>query len=296
MYSLEQLRGFVAVAEELHFGRAAERLNMTQPPLSRQIQKLEHAISVQLFDRGNGKVALTPAGVAFLGEARRLLDLAHSAPDLARRISAGTTGAVRLGFTAASTYGLLGNILNTLSDALPDLDIELKEMVTQEQLGALAAGEIDLGLARPPFDPALFSHRLLSSEAMVAAVPTGHRFTALGRPVNGADLAQERLIMHSPTQARYFYDLVAGLVAGQHAFAHTVTQIQTMISLVAAGRGVALVPRSAAFLGIAGVEYTQVAGLPPAPAELHGIWLRAGKNPAVNRILDVLAGAASADA
>jgi DNA-binding transcriptional LysR family regulator len=289
MYSLDQLRGFVAVAEELHFGRAAERLNMTQPPLSRQIQKLERSIDVQLFERDNRRVILTAAGEAFLSEARKLLALADSAPDRARRISAGSAGIIRIGFTAASTFGLLGALLNELAGQLPEIDIDLREMVTREQVAALAQGEIDLGLARPPFDNEQFDSRLLYRESMVVAVPAGHRLARLGRPVTAEDLKHEPLIMHSPTHARYFYDLVVGLVPIAHQnVVHTVRQVLTMVSLVAAGRGAALVPHSATALGIEGVEYAELSGLKKDPVELHAIWSRDSKNPALHRILDYI--------
>jgi DNA-binding transcriptional LysR family regulator len=288
MYSLDQLRGFVAVAEELHFGRAAERLNMTQPPLSRQIQKLEKAIGVQLFDRDNRGVALTAAGAAFLADARRLLELAEMAPSLARRISAGSAGSVRIGFTAASTFGLLGALLNEISDALPDVDIDLKEMVTKDQTAALISGEIDLGLARPPFDEERFDSRLLYREPIMVAVPTGHRLTHLTREVTAQDLQGEDLIMHSPTDARYFYDIVISLVSSHRTFVHTVSQILTMIFLVAAGRGLALVPHSATVLGIDGVEYVELGGFEKDPVELHAIWMRNSRNPALHRVLAII--------
>jgi DNA-binding transcriptional LysR family regulator len=289
MYSFDQLRGFVAVAEELHFGRAAERLSMTQPPLSRQIQKLEREVAVRLFERDNRRVTLTPAGAAFLTEARRLLALAESAPDLARRISAGSTGTVRIGFTAGSTYGVLGDLLNVVGGTLPEIDLDLHEMVTREQIEALLAGEIDLGLARPPFDPDTFDSRLLHREAMLVAVPAGHRLAALGRPVMAADLVQVPLIMHSPTRARYFYDLVVGLVPIAHQnVVHTVGQILTMVWLVAAGRGIAFVPASARGLGVAGVEYLELSGLAGDPVELHLLWTRDAVNPALRQVLDLL--------
>ena len=151
-FTLEQLRGFVAVADELHFGRAAERLQMTQPPLSRQIQKLEAAVGAQLLDRDNRRVSLTPAGEAFLMEARRILALADAAPNLARRVSSGSRGVVRIGFTAASTFGVLGELLNQVARELPEVHLDLSEMVTREQVAALSSEELDLGLARPPFD------------------------------------------------------------------------------------------------------------------------------------------------
>ena len=289
MYSLDQLRGFVAVAEELHFGRAAERLRMTQPPLSRQIQKLEKAIAVQLFERDSRGVTLTAAGSAFLGEAQRLLALAESAPDLARRISKGSAGSIRIGFTAASTFGILGALLNEISTELPEVDIELREMVTREQIDALRDGDIDLGLARPPFDEDIFGSRLLYREPLVAAVPETHRLASLDRPLTIEDLKMEALIMHSPTQAKYFYDLIVRLApAGQLRYVHTVAQILTMVSLVAANRGIALVPHSATALGIDGVHYCDIEGFGSDPVELFAIWLRESKNPALHRVLEAV--------
>ena len=262
---------------------------MTQPPLSRQIQKLERAIGVQLFERDNRRVTLTPAGAAFLVEARRLLALAESAPDLARRISAGSTGTVRIGFTAASTYGVLGELLNTVGRELPEIDVDLHEMVTREQIDALLAGEIDLGMARPPFDADMFDSRPLRREPLLVAAPAGHPLAALGRPVMSADLVGVPLIMHSPIRARYFYDLVVGLVPIAHQnVVHTVHQILTMIWLVAAGRGIAFVPASARGLGIAGVEYLELSGLRPNPVELDVLWLKDSRNPALWRVLDLL--------
>jgi DNA-binding transcriptional LysR family regulator len=289
MYSLDQLRGFVAVAEELHFGRAAERLRMTQPPLSRQIQKLEKAIAVQLFERDSRGVTLTAAGTAFLGEAQRLLALAESAPDLARRISKGSAGSVRLGFTAASTFGILGALLNEISAELPEVDVELRELVTREQIDALRDGDIDLGLARPPFDEEIFGSHLLYREPLVAAVPRGHALASLQRPVSIEDLRGEALIMHSPSRARYFHDLIVRLApAGQLAYVHTVDQILTMVALVAAHRGIALVPHSTTVLGIDGVEYCELEDFGSDPVELFVIWLKQSKNPALRRVLDII--------
>jgi len=289
-FTLEQLRGFVAVADELHFGRAAERLKMTQPPLSRQIQKLERVVGAQLLERDNRRVALTAAGQVFLGEARRLLSLADTAPELARRVSSGSHGVVRIGFTAASTYGTLGLLLNELARGLPDIDLDLREMVTREQVAALLNEEVDLGLARPPFDAETFASRLLRREALLVAVHTGHRLLDLDRNVVAADLVAEPVVMHSPTQARYFYDLVVSVVptASQTAV-HTVSQVLTMLWLVAAGRGIAFVPASAARLPIEGVEFVRLETAVVEPVELHLLWMRESRNPALRRVLDLLA-------
>lgn len=256
MFTFDQLAGFIAVAEELHFGRAAERLNMTQPPLSRQIQKLEKIIGAELLERDNRKVTLTSAGEAFLDEARRLMALAERAPVTARRIASGRSGVLRVGFTAASGFSILGPLLGELAAIIPDVDIDLQELVTGEQLSGLLTGELDLGLARPPFDSETFDSHLLYRESMVIAVPAGHPLTLLARDITAEDFKDEPLIMHSPTQARYFYDLVVRMLPIRHAnVVHTVSQILTMVSLVAAGRGLAFVPHSATLLGIKDVEF-----------------------------------------
>lgn len=286
MFTFDQLAAFIAVAEELHFGRAAERLNMTQPPLSRQIQKLERIVGTELLERDNRKVQLTPAGLAFLDEARRLLTLAGRAPATARRIASGRSGILRIGFTAASGYSVLGPLLEQISGIVPDVDIELQELVTGEQLDGLLTGELDLGLARPPFDARTFDSRLLSLESMVLAVPSGHPLAALDRDIGPEDLSHEALIMHSPTQARYFYDLVVRLLPIDHGnVVHTVSQIVTMVSLVAAKRGVAFVPESATALGINGVMFLPLAAGSTGQVELHALWNRRITNPALRLLL-----------
>jgi DNA-binding transcriptional LysR family regulator len=290
MFTFDQLAGFIAVAEELHFGRAAERLNMTQPPLSRQIQKLEKSIGTELLERDNRKVQLTAAGRAFLDEARRLMALADRAPVTARRIATGRSGLLRIGFTAASGFSILGPLLEEIAEIVPDVDIDLQELVTGEQIQGLLTGGLDLGLARPPFDRDTFDSHLLYREAMVLAVPSDHRFAELSRPIADSDLKDEPLIMHSPTKATYFYDLVVRMLPIQHSnVVHTVSQILTMVSLVAARRGVAFVPHSATLLAIKGVDFLPLAGMESEqPVELHAIWNRKIENPALRRLLQDL--------
>lgn len=286
MFTFDQLAGFIAVAEELHFGRAAERLNMTQPPLSRQIQKLEKIVGAELLERDNRKVELTSAGRTFLDEARRLMALAERAPVTARRIASGKSGVLRIGFTAASGFSILGPLLDELSGIIPDVDIELHELVTGDQLAGLLTGELDLGLARPPFDRESFDSHLLYRESMMLAVPEGHPLGRLGRSITADNFSGEPLIMHSPTQARYFYDLVVRMLPIRHAnVVHTVSQILTMVSLVAANRGLAFVPHSATLLGIRGVEFLPLEGGDSEQVELHALWNRRITNPALSRLL-----------
>jgi DNA-binding transcriptional LysR family regulator len=289
MFTFDQLAGFIAVAEELHFGRAAERLNMTQPPLSRQIQKLEKIVGAELLERDNRRVELTSAGRMFLEEARRLMALAERAPVTARRIASGRSGVLRIGFTAASGFSILGPLLEEVSSLMPDVDIDLQELVTREQLNGLLTGELDLGFARPPFDSETFDSHLLYRESMVLAVPSGHRLTLLGRDITAADFRDEPLIMHSPTQARYFYDLVVSMLPIRHTnVVHTVSQILTMVSLVAAKRGLAFVPHSATMLGIKGVEFLPLEAGRGEQVELHALWNRRITNPALARLLEDL--------
>jgi DNA-binding transcriptional LysR family regulator len=196
---------------------------------------------------------------------------------------------VRIGFTAASTYGTLGRLLNEVARGLPDIDLDLHEMVTREQVAGLLNEEVDLGLARPPFDADTFASRLLHREALLVAVPLGHRLAGLGRDATADDLAAEPVVMHSPTRARYFYDLVVSMVptASQNAV-HTVSQVLTMLWLVAAGRGIAFVPATAARLPIDGVEFVRLATPVAEPVELHLLWLRESRNPALWRVLELL--------
>ncbi|HVF93825.1 MAG TPA: LysR family transcriptional regulator, partial [Sphingomonas sp.] len=173
MFELSQLRCFVAAAEELHFGRAAQRLNMTQSPLSRQIQLLERILDVTLLERTSRNVALTPAGRVFLIEARRIVRLAESAQLSARRVAKGDAGKVAIGFTAVSGYNLVPQIVAQARAALPNIDLELREMVTTDQVDALLTGLIDIGFVRPPLARQEFDTAPMLHESLVVALPAG---------------------------------------------------------------------------------------------------------------------------
>ncbi|WP_141576885.1 LysR substrate-binding domain-containing protein [Actinomadura sp. WMMA1423] len=288
MFTLTQLANFVAVAEELHFGRAAARLRMTQPPLSRQIQLLENELKVRLFDRTNRSVRLTPAGRAFLVEARRLLQQADQAATSVRQVSAGEAGTITLGFTAASAHTALGRVLETARTELPGVGIVLREMVTRDQVRALADGGLDLGLLRPPVsDPDLVERRA-DREALLAAVPSGHPLAEGDGPLSLADLDGRRLIMYSPVEARYFHDLLISLFrqAGvSPVYAQYLSQVHSILALVDCGWGLALVPAAAARLRYAGLTYRPVELPDPAPVELSLAWRRGNDNPALERLL-----------
>ena len=292
MFSLARLSCFIAVAEELHFGRAAERLHMTQPPLSRQIQQLENELGVVLIDRTTRSVTLTPAGVAFLPDARRILQLAEGAALTVKRVPAGDLGTVVVGFTAASAHAVLPRLLDKAREQLPDVQLELREMVTAAQIEGLMTGELDLGMARPPLKrPGLVSRPLLH-EQLVAAVPSAHPLAALPRQLTLTDLDGQDVIMYSPVEARYFNELLIStftIAGATPRYVQYVTQVHTMLVLVRSGIGIALVPASAATLHPNDVVFRSVGAFRERPVELDAVWRGDSTNPALLRVLrDVL--------
>lgn len=281
MFELSQLRCFVAVAEELHFGRAAARLNMTQPPLSRQIQILERVLDVVLLERSNRTVKLTPAGQSFLAEARRLLKLAESAALLAKRVANGKAGSINIGFTATSAYSYVPELVAACRRELPDVEVSLKEMVSGDQLKRLDSGEIDIGLLRPPIPRAGLSAFRVTAEPLIAAVNVAHGL-ARAETIAIEQLAGEPFIMYAPYEARYFHDLLvelfsrAGLVPN---YVQHLAQIHSILAMVHSGVGVALVPEAAVNLHFSGVALRPV-DLPwQRPAELFFVSRDDNDNP-----------------
>jgi DNA-binding transcriptional LysR family regulator len=283
MFELSQLRCFVAAAEELHFGRAAQRLNMTQSPLSRQIQLLERILDVTLLERTSRQVSLTPAGRVFLIEARRIVRLAESASLSARRVAKGDAGKVAIGFTAVSGYSLVPQIVAQARASLPNIDLELREMVTGEQVDALLTGLIDIGFVRPPLDRQEFDTMCVLHEPLLVALPAGDPRQAKAE-VELADFDGQPLIMYARQGAGYFHDMLVRLFdeAGvAPLYVQHVTQIHSMLGLVRAGLAAAIVPESAAGLHLMDVQFRSLRTEPERPVELHMAWRRDNHNPAL---------------
>jgi DNA-binding transcriptional LysR family regulator len=291
MFDFSQLRCFAAVAEELHFGRAAARLNMTQPPLSRQIQVLERILDVQLLERTSRSVRLTAAGRSFLPEAQRILRLAETATHVTRQVAAGRAGVLKLGFTAASAYDFLPRLVTALRQTLPDVTLSLREMVSKDQVEELLAGRIDAALVRPPVThPDLIAVRALA-EPLVVALPAGNPL-ALRDQLTPGDLGLEPLIAYAPNEARYFHDLVLGLFteAGiQPRIVQQLTQIHSILALVRSALGIALVPAAAERLRFEDVVFRPLALPAPRPVELVLAWRRAADEPLIAQLVSVLA-------
>jgi DNA-binding transcriptional LysR family regulator len=288
MFEFSQLRCFVAVAEELHFGRAAERLHMTQPPLSRQVQILERILGAQLLERTSRIVRLTPAGRTLLPEARRILQLADTAATSARRIAGGESGSVTVGFTAAAGYSYVPELIARAREQLPGVDFVLHEMVTAEQVEALASHRIDVAFLRPPVRREFASVRVMR-EPLVAALPGGHRL-ARGRLPTLRDFDRQPFVMYSPYEAQYFYDLLAtifGKAGVAPRFVQHMSQVHAILALVRAELGLALVPAAAGSLGFQGVALRPVETRPARPVELFLAWERNNDNPALPAFVEI---------
>jgi DNA-binding transcriptional LysR family regulator len=289
-FELSHLRCFVAVAEELHFGRAASRLNMTQPPLSRQIQVLEHILGVTLLERTSRLVRMTPAGLSFLPEAQRILRQTEIATAVARRADSGKVGTLRIGFTAATSYSYLPFLVKACETEFPDIGLVLNEMVTKAQLDALISGQLDIGLVRPPITRSELQATRVLTETLVAAVPAGHRF-ADAEALRPTDFVGEDLIMYSSHDARYFHDHVVTLFSDAGVVPHYVqhlVQIHSILALVRAGVGMALVPESAAaalrYEGVL-IKPLQVRRAPEV--ELNLVWRPEPPNPLVDHVVEL---------
>ncbi|GAA3685742.1 LysR substrate-binding domain-containing protein [Nocardioides ginsengisoli] len=287
---LRHLHYFVTVAEERHFGRAAERLHMAQPPLSQQIRRLEAELGVTLFERTTRRVDLTAAGTAYLARAREILAQVGTAADEARQVAAGVVGRLAIGCVGSATYSLLPDLSRRLADELPGVDFAFRgEMLVADQVDALRDGGIDLALLRPPVADGSLSVTPLREERLVVAVPATHRL-ARRRWLRVGDLADADLIVHSAGRRSAMYGVVrtlfteAGLTP---RIRHEVGETSTLITLVAGGLGVAVVPEPVRALALAGVDYVPLAR--PAPTVELAVAHRAERTePHLLRTLEVL--------
>src|SRR4030095_14613458 len=293
MLEISQLRCFVAVAEELHFGRAAERLNMTQPPLSRQIRLLEHQVGTPLFERTNRVVRFTAAGRMVFSEAARILRLAEEAAFSARRAASGDKGSIAIGFTATFGYGVLPDIVRGLRERSPNFTITLKEMVTSAQLEALDAGQLDVGLMRPHRPHGGFETVLFGREALMLAIP---QKDAKKWPVTPtlSCLEGRPFISYSAYEANYFHQLVQNHLDRNGVkpdIVHYVPQIHTMLALVDAGVGVALTPETSTRLHFEGVLLRRLETSPVRPVEMVYSYRKDNDNPILTTFRHEVTGA-----
>ncbi|MCJ0762882.1 LysR family transcriptional regulator [Variovorax terrae] len=263
-------RQFTAVAEELHFGRAAQRLHMTQPPLTQAIAQLEKLLGVRLFDRTKRSVQLTAAGAALLPEARELLSRAQALPGQARAAAAGELGRLRLAFVSTVGFDLLPQWVRAFRARHPRMELDLREATGDQQLQMFERGEIDAGfmLHSPGFAPAGLAHLPIAREPLVLALPAHHALAGAAALALDRVLA-EPLVIFPRRIVPSLYDAIFALY---HAAGHSprvaqeAIQMQTIVNLVSAGLGVAWVPASVMQFQRPGVVYRSVAGRRKLPA------------------------------
>ena len=285
---LWQLRYFLAVAEQLHFGRAAAALHISQPPLSRAIRALEQRLGVVLFARSRRRVELTPEGTRLLGEARRMLGQLERTVQEVRGMARGEEGRLRIGFVSLADYGVLPGLLKAFKSARPGIALALREMLSPEQAAALAAGELDFGLLLPPVsDAEPLEHLVVQRERFVVALPSSHRLAAGKGKLAVSALAGEPFVMVPRDIAPGLYDIVTGLAARagiSFNVAQEAIQMQTVVSLVSSGLGVAIVPGCIANLGRRGVVYREINDRHPR-LDLWLAWPRGGLGTAARDFL-----------
>lgn len=284
---LRQLRHFVALAEEGHFGRAAERVFVVQQALSGSIRKLEDELGVRLFERTTRSVRLTPAGSEFLLSARQVLADLEGGALRARRAARGEVGRLTVGFLSGLAFGGLPEVVRTFRARFPDVTVDLQELSAAEQEDALRAGRIDVGFVLLPVrDPALAREALWRQE-LVVALPQGHLLAAR-EVVRIADLEHEPFVFFPRYLRAAYFDQVMALctAAGfQPYIVQEAIEVPTLLSLVAAGLGVFLPIRFFSRLQLPGVTYRPLENAPLI--EIDAVWRRADPSPVVERFLAV---------
>jgi DNA-binding transcriptional LysR family regulator len=291
---LHSLRYFVAVAEELHFSRAAARLHITQPALSRQIRLLEEELGIMLLRRTKRTVELTEAGATFLPEIRKALQQIESAIQVAQRAARGEIGSLKIAFTASSMYTVLPKILQQFRALHPNVKLDMTELCTLDQIEALRTESVDVGLLHPPIDAPFLTLHPLQGEKLVIALPETHPLSQQKQlPLKA--LAAEPFILHPRYEGPILYDQILNLCrqAGFEPYiAHEEIKHQTRIGLVAAGIGIAFVPESSQRSSPSGVSYCAIAGNAPM-LQLAAAWRTDHVSPVLQEFLQVTQEAAT---
>jgi DNA-binding transcriptional LysR family regulator len=288
LLELRHLRYFTALAETLHFRRAAERLSIAQPALSQQIQRLEREVGVRLVERTQRRVALTEAGIVFLEHARTTLAEAAEAVRLAQLAGRGEIGHLGIGAVTSALYGIFPEVVRVFRERHRNVHLTLHELAGNEQTRALRAGRIQVSFLRPPVDETDIEVRTITRESWVAALPTAHVLSRRPR-VSLKMLKDEPFVSFPRELAPVLYDRLIAMCQRAGFSPHIVqeAQMQTIISLVAAGIGVALVPESLQNLSRKGLVYKPLAGVTPK-LELAVAWRREDKSPLLASFLSVV--------
>ncbi|MCZ0736925.1 LysR family transcriptional regulator [Phreatobacter sp. AB_2022a] len=285
--TFRQLRYFTVLAEELHFGRAARRLNISQPPLSTGVRQLEEDLGVKLLERSSRRVALTRAGEAFAARAVMLLGQLAEAEALTRRIATSPGGVVRVGLVPSMIYRGLPEMLHDFAERHAGFTVEIREMNSAAQIAAVFESKIDIGFIHGLPLPAGMESLLIMDEPFVCCLPASHPL-ARSRRVPLASLALEPLIIFARPLAPHYHDHIVSLLRGagfEPRIVHEVGHWLTVVALVAHELGVALVPRALSHAGIAGTVFLPL-DHPTALHEARAIWSPAEANAGRDRLID----------
>ncbi|SFF07471.1 DNA-binding transcriptional regulator, LysR family [Paenibacillus algorifonticola] len=270
---IRKLQYFIAVAEELHFSRAAQKLNMTQPPLSQQMKELEEEIGVKLLERNKRQVRLTPAGAVFLEEAKMILAQLEQSIKTTQLTSQGIIGQLVIGFVDSAAGDKLVHILKAFRNQFPKIQLTLCEMTSAEQWLALRDGTIHVGFLRFIEPAQHISYRTLASESLVAVLPEEHPLAKLPE-ISIRALELEPFILFPRHLGASFHDLIIGFCAKYGVYPNVVqeaTQMYTIVNLVAANLGISIVPSSVSVFQRSGVVYRSFKeSVPPVP--LYTAW------------------------
>jgi len=292
---LRHLRYFLAVAEEKSFSRAAERLHVSQPPLSMHVKALEAELGVRLLDRTNRGVTLTPAGQVYLDEIRAVLRRIDQARIKAQHAGQGEVGTLSVGFVSTAGYGILPPALKRFRERFPGVDVQLHELTTDAQIREVRAGRLDLGIGLGPVEEDDLTFETVLRETLVLAAPVRHASIPRSGPVRLKALSNEHFIIPPRDVGPGLYDLIISLCRAS-GFTPRITQharqMQTVIGLVASGMGVALVPASVQNLRRAGVQYRALKGA-TGSVELGLLRARDDEGQIANRFVEVLKDAAA---
>lgn len=285
---LRQLRHFVILAEEMHFGRAARRLFMTQPPLSASIMRLEEELGVRLFERDSKRVVLTPAGAQLLERARETLAQADKTVEFARAVAVGNAGRIEVGFTGTLLYRGLPAILARFHKDYPLVELGLREISTQDQISAVREGKLDAGFINTLVPPAWLESMVIFRERFVVCLPEGHAL-AHQRQIDLADVREEAFVMFGKKGSPAFYDHVVGLCESAGftpKMGVEVGQFLSVAAMVASGFGVSVVPESVSRAGIKGAAFVPFRGSEVRPTA-HLVWSPAATpTPGLQALID----------
>lgn len=284
---LRQLTYFIAVAEERHFGRAAKRLHIAQPPLSQQIRQFEEQLGVKLFDRTTRRVDLTAAGALMLERGRSILNDVEALQADVYQVGQGATGVLHVGFSGASTYSVMPRIVRAAGTAYPGLTLDLHgEMLTPAMERGLLEHTLDAAILRPPVSSPEIDFRIINREPLVVALPT-HSPLASDRPLSMVELTEQRFVTYPPESVMYRMTADLCREAGfQHRVSQMAQETSTILSFVAAGGGVALMPASVRSVQLRGVRYRELEDSPHA--ELAVAWRREDRSVLLSNFIQLV--------